>query len=90
MTGNIRLDARHNPIATQADLRLQDVEVPKLMPRISAKGFGRIAGQARLAGRGNSVAKMLATADGEVGAVMGSGAMSNLVLELADWMSPSR
>ena len=83
MTGNIRLDARHNPIATQADLRLQDVEVPKLMPRISAKGFGRIAGQARLAGRGNSVAKMLATADGEVGAVMGSGAMSNLVLELA-------
>jgi AsmA family protein len=83
MTGNIRLDARQNPIATQTDLRLQDVEVPKLMPRINPKGFGRIAGQARLAGRGNSVAKMLATADGEVGAVMGSGEMSNLVLELA-------
>ena len=45
--------------------------------------LGRIAGQARLEGRGNSVAKMLATADGEVGAVMGSGEMSNLVLELA-------
>ena len=83
MTGNIELDARRNPIATQTDLRLQDVEVPKLMPRISPKGFGRIAGQARLEGRGNSVAKMLATADGEVGAVMGSGEMSNLVLELA-------
>jgi uncharacterized protein involved in outer membrane biogenesis len=64
-------------------VRLQDVEVPKLMPRISPKGFGHIAGQARLEGRGNSVAKMLATADGEVGAVMGSGEMSNLVLELA-------
>ena len=83
MTGNIELDARRDPIATQTDLRLQDVEVPKLMPRISPKGFGRIAGQARLEGRGNSVAKMLATADGEVGAVMGSGEMSNLVLELA-------
>src|SRR6185503_9796191 len=83
MTGNIELDARRNPIATQTNVRLQDVEVPKLMPRISPKGFGRIAGQARLEGRGNSVAKMLATADGEVGAVMGSGAMSNLVLELA-------
>jgi uncharacterized protein involved in outer membrane biogenesis len=83
ITGNIELDARRDPIATRTDLRAQNLEVPKLMPRISPSGFGRIAGEARLEGRGNSVANMLATADGEVGAVMGSGRMSNLVLELA-------
>ncbi len=83
MTGTIQLDARRNPIATRTDLRLRDLEVPKLMPRISPTGFGRIAGEARLTGRGNSVAAMLATADGEVGAVMGAGRMSNLTLELA-------
>ena len=83
ITGNIELDARRDPIATKTNLRVQNLEVTKLMPRISPSGFGRIAGEARLNGRGNSVANMLATADGELGAVMGSGKMSNLVLELA-------
>jgi uncharacterized protein involved in outer membrane biogenesis len=83
ITGNIELDARRDPIATKTDLRVHNLEVAKLMPRISPEGFGRIAAQARLSGRGNSVANMLATADGELGAVMGSGKMSNLVLELA-------
>ena len=46
MTGNIELDARRNPIATQADLRMQDVEVSKLIAAYQPKGFGRIAGQA--------------------------------------------
>jgi uncharacterized protein involved in outer membrane biogenesis len=83
ITGSIQLDARRDPIATQTALRVLGLELPKLMPRVSPDGFGRIAGQAQLTGHGNSVAKMLATADGEVGAVMGSGEMSNLVLELA-------
>ncbi len=83
MTGNIELDARRDPIATQTNLQVRDIEVPKLMPRIGQEGFGRLGGEARLEGRGNSVAKMLASADGELGAVMGSGQMSNLVLELA-------
>jgi len=83
MTGTIRLDARRNPIATQANLRVRGVELPKLLPRVSPDGFGSIAGRARLEGRGNSVARMLATADGELGFMMGSGKISNLVLELA-------
>ena len=83
MTGTIRLDARRNPISTQANLRMRGVELPKLMPRVSPNGIGSIAGRARLEGHGNSVARMLATADGELGFMMGSGKISNLVLELA-------
>jgi uncharacterized protein involved in outer membrane biogenesis len=83
MTGTIRLDARRNPIATQANLRVRGVELPKLMPQVSPDGIGNIAGRARLEGHGNSVARMLATADGELGFMMGPGKISNLVLELA-------
>ena len=82
MTGNIRLDARQNPIATRTDLRLRGVELPKLLPRVAPEGIGQIAGRARLEGHGNSVAGMLATADGDLGIVMGSGRISNLTLEL--------
>src|SRR5690606_15596507 len=40
-------------------------------------------GEVKLAGTGNSVARMLATADGEVALGMGRGRLSNLLLELA-------
>ena len=83
MTGNIRLDARRNPIATRTNLRLRGVELPRLLPRVAPEGIGRIAGRARLEGHGNSVAGMLATADGDLGVVMGPGRISNLTLELA-------
>jgi AsmA family protein len=81
--GTITLDARRDPIATAADLRARGVELPRLFPRIKATSVGFIGGEASIEGRGNSVAEMLATADGEVAAVMGAGQVSNLLLELA-------
>jgi hypothetical protein len=54
-----------------------------LLPRLKATSVGRIGGNATIEGRGNSVAQMLATADGDVAAVMGTGEVSNLMLELA-------
>jgi uncharacterized protein involved in outer membrane biogenesis len=81
--GNVTLDARRDVIEAVADLRASGVELPKLFPRIKATSIGRVGGEATVEGRGNSVAQMLATADGEVAAVMGAGKVSNLVLELA-------
>jgi AsmA family protein len=83
MTGSVRLDARRSLIATTTDLEARGLELPRLLPRASPEGVGRIAGEARLQGRGNSVADMLATADGDFGVVMGPGRVSNLLLELA-------
>ena len=56
-----------------------------LLPRVLLKRVirGRFGGVVDLAGRGNSVAKLLATSDGEVGLIMGQGRISNLLLEFA-------
>lgn len=81
----IVLDASGAPIASDADITLRGLELPKLFPEAElAKGSaGRIGGRIELAGRGNSVAQMLATSNGQVGLVMGRGRISNLLLELA-------
>jgi uncharacterized protein involved in outer membrane biogenesis len=83
LRGDVTLDARRDVIVAVADLRASGVELPRLFPRIKATSVGLIGGEATLEGRGNSVAQMLASADGEVAAVMGAGQVSNLLLELA-------
>jgi uncharacterized protein involved in outer membrane biogenesis len=81
----ITLDASRAPIASSADLTMRGLELPKLFPdaRLTRESVGRIGGRIELAGRGNSVADMLATSDGQVALVMGKGRISNLLLELA-------
>ena len=81
----IRLDARRAVIASSARIKARGLQLPKLFPgaKLTEDSTGRIAGSVNLAGNGNSVAKMLATSDGEVGLIMGSGRISNLLLEFA-------
>ena len=81
----IRLDARGKTIASNAKIQARGLQLPKLFPdaKLTEDSTGRIAGSLNLAGKGNSVAKMLATADGDVGLIMGKGRISNLLLEYA-------
>ncbi len=81
----IRLDARGKVIASSAKIRARGLQLPKLFPgaKLTEDSTGRIAGSVNLAGNGNSVATILATSDGNVGLIMGSGRISNLLLEYA-------
>jgi len=81
----IRLDARGKTIASSAKIKARGIQLPKLFPdaKLTEDSTGRIAGSLDLAGNGNSVAKMLATADGDAGLIMGKGRISNLLLEYA-------
>ena len=81
----VRLDARQSPIRGSAKIQARGMELPKLFPRaeLTRGSAGRIGGVVDLAGRGNAVAKLLATSDGEVGLIMGQGRISNLLLEFA-------
>ena len=85
ITSIIKLDARGKVIASSARVKASGLQLPKLFPgaRLTEDSTGRIAGSVNLAGNGNSVAKMLATSDGDVGLIMGSGRISNLLLEYA-------
>ena len=82
---NIRMDARETPIRTRAQVSARKLELKQLLPtpETAKDAVGRVSGDMVLTGRGNSVARMLGSADGDVALGMGSGQISNLVMELA-------
>lgn len=83
IAARIHLDSRQDPIAADIDLTARRLELPKLVPEGAPESAGRIGGRVKVSGNGNSVAALMATANGEVGVAMGKGRISNLTLELA-------
>lgn len=83
--GEISLDGRQADIRARLQLQLQAVQVRQLFPRLSKfdASFGTVDGQATLSGSGNSVAAMLAGADGEIKADLSQGTISKFILEAA-------
>ena len=81
----VRMDARRKLIASNLRVRADGLSLPKLFPgfELTQGSAGRVGGSLALAGSGNSVADMLATSDGQVAARMGSGRISNLMMEKA-------
>ncbi len=83
--GRVGLDASGDPIAASTRLRLRSLQLPRLAPAIDSltNSAGTLSGSVELAGRGNSVADLLATSNGNLSLGVGKGRLSNLVLELA-------
>jgi len=82
---DIRMDARSDTITTRLKADVRRIELSQLFPdaELTKDAAGRFAGSFNLVGTGNSVAAMLATADGDVAVGMGRGRISNLLVELA-------
>src|SRR5690606_29727171 len=80
-----RMDARRDAIRTEAAIRARGLELGRLFPEseLAADAVGSISGDIDIAGSGNSIARMLATADGDIALGMGRGEISNLLVELA-------
>ncbi|GGX78681.1 AsmA family protein [Massilia dura] len=85
ISSNISLDGRQKMINAQARVAARHLKIRELFPKLqSMRGsFGEINGDAALAGKGNTVASMLATSNGELNAVVTEGSVSKFVLELA-------
>jgi uncharacterized protein involved in outer membrane biogenesis len=85
IASTVRMDARRDTIATRADIRATGLSLPKLFPdaKLADSSVGRVGGRLNLTAEGNSIARMAATSDGEVGALMGRGKISNLLMEYA-------
>lgn len=81
----IRMDARESPIRTRASIAARRLDLAQLLPNVelARDAVGRIGGDVALSGNGNSIARMLATSDGDVAIGMGRGQISNLLMELA-------
>ncbi len=86
LRGSVDLDARQPPLkaalAVDADrMRLKDLIPLEDSRRLTS---GLLAGRARLAMVGNSVAQLLGSADGELAFAMSGGATDRLVVRLAN------
>ncbi len=82
---NIRMDARESPIRTRADINARGLDLARLVPNVelARDAVGKVGGRIAVTGSGNSVARMLATSNGEIDVGMGRGQVSNLLVELA-------
>ena len=83
VTGRLALDARADPVRASAQLQARGLQLAQLMV-LSDKArasFGRIHGRFDLQGQGNSVGRMLATADGALQLAVDPGRISRLLME---------
>ena len=81
----IRMDAREATIRIRADIGARGLDLPKLLPevKLAQDAIGKIGGHVQLAGNGNSIARMLGSANGNAALGMGRGQISNLLMEWA-------
>jgi len=83
LAGRLRISGATNPATVAVNLDAQGLQLNQLLPAVESthSSFGRLNGNIDLKGTGNSAAKMLATADGNVSLLMGQGQISNILLE---------
>ena len=79
----ISLDGRKDPIQAHAQVRARKILIARLLPTVdlSKTSVGQINGEFDLAGKGNSVGRMLASSNGKVGLVVAGGEISKLMME---------
>src|SRR5690606_11295513 len=72
-------------IETRLDGSVRGLELQQMFPdsAVAEDALGAIGGEIGLTGHGNSIARMLGSANGEVMVGIGRGQISNLILELA-------
>ena len=85
LEAQIRLDGRTEPLQGQAKLAARGFKLKQLFPTFEPMkaSFGELNGDADLKGRGNSVAALLGSADGELKMLMNDGLISRALMEIA-------
>jgi len=84
LAGTIRLDGSGDTIRSDLKMRVQKLKLGELFPTIEQNraSVGDVSGLVELAGTGNSVGRMLASANGKIGVFMDGGQISRFMMEL--------
>ena len=84
LVGPIRLDGTGDTIRADVKMRIQGLQLAKLFPTIKQNqaSVGNLSGVVELKGSGNSVGRMLGSANGSLGAYMDGGKISRFMMEL--------
>lgn len=83
LAGRMAIDSNTSPSSIETLLDARAIQLNQLFPTIETtkSSLGRISGQVDLKGQGSSTAQMLASSSGNVAFLMGSGEISNILLE---------
>jgi AsmA family protein len=83
IVSNIKLNAKQDPIITDAIISMRSIRLNKLFPTVKSmkNSEGAMGAVLKFSGRGNSVADILATATGEESFAISEGVLSNLLIE---------
>lgn len=81
----LTLDGRAKPIQASAQVQVRKVQLSQLFPSVvlNQASIGQINGAFALSGRGNSIADMLSTGNGQVAIGIARGEVSQLMMEKA-------
>ncbi|WNW13153.1 AsmA family protein [Pseudomonas sp. DTU_2021_1001937_2_SI_NGA_ILE_001] len=85
LDADIRLDGRSQPLQGRAKLSARGFKLKQLFPTFEPMktSFGELNGDADIRGRGNSIAALLGTADGDLRMLINDGAVSRGLMEIA-------
>ena len=85
LDAQIRLNGRSTPLEGRAKLTARNFKLKQLFPTFEPMktSFGELNGDAEISGRGNSVAKLLATSNGGLKMIVNDGAISRGLMEIA-------
>lgn len=86
LVSRIEMDGRKLPIAARADITAKGLHLDRMFPasRQAGANTGTMGGRAKLDASGNSIAQMLASANGEAALIMDGGSVSELMLRLSN------
>lgn len=84
LNATLRLDGRKNPMQGRVDMHARKFQLQQLLPNVASmkRSLGQMNGDAKLTGRGNSVADLLATSSGELRMVVNNGVISRGLMEI--------
>ncbi|AZE46328.1 Exported protein [Pseudomonas chlororaphis] len=85
LDAQIRLNGQATPLEGRAKLTARNFKLKQLFPtfELMKTSFGELNGDADLAGRGNSVAALLGSANGDLKMLINDGAISRSLMEIA-------
>lgn len=84
INSTIHLEGDKTPLQGRADVHARGLKLRQLFPDVQAmqSALGQLNGDATLSGRGNSVADLLATSNGELKLLMNDGLISRSLMEI--------
>ncbi len=84
INSTIHLEGDKTPLRGRADLHARSLKLRQLFPDVQAmqSALGQLNGDATLTGRGNSVADLLATSNGDLRLLMNDGLISRSLMEI--------